>query len=234
MKKDISRRSFMQTSFATATALAFPGLDALAQSISTGYTTRNYVDAIIEIESHGDPKAARYEPKLNDWSYGLGQILTRTAKDVERKHPNLPRLGETPEQIKSSLFNPVINRKYTTTIFLDEDNFYHDPFVSVAAYNSGHIIPKLARYQEQLNDTLGVNLKTDGLLGKKSRIAVKQFQSQYNLGVDGLIGKNTRRKLNKIWEENFPGIDNPIGIIPQNGFTPFHVEKFRKALKNPK
>lgn len=230
-----TRRDFLKRAGVAIALSSVSGLEVLAQSPhEKNYTLHDYVNALIKVESHCDPKAERYEPKLKDWSYGLGQILTETAKETEGKHPSLPRLGETLEEIKTSLLNPEINRRYTTTIFKEELDFYENPFVAVAAYNSGHFTPRSARYQEQINDLLGTNLKTDGLIGKKTRIAVKQFQFQYGLSVDGKIGPNTRQELNKIWTQKFPEQQNSKGVIPQNGFTPHHVEKFREALENPK
>lgn len=38
--------------------------------------------ATIMIESGGNPRAVRYEPRLNDASYGLGQLLYSTARGI--------------------------------------------------------------------------------------------------------------------------------------------------------
>src|SRR3989338_11551760 len=63
------------------------------------------VNAIIQIESHGNPKARRYEPHINDTSYGSMQILTQTARVLEKKHEDLPRLGTTPEKSNKVYYN---------------------------------------------------------------------------------------------------------------------------------
>ncbi|MCA9485259.1 MAG: peptidoglycan-binding protein [Nanoarchaeota archaeon] len=196
------------------------------------YSLSDYVDAVIEIASHGNPLAERFEAHINDHSYGLGQILTSTAKDLEERHPELPRLGNTKREIKESLFNPEINRAYTRTLFKEELDFYGDPLLAVAAYNSGHLTPRNARSQEQLNDLYKTNLSIDGIIGNKSKPIVKGFQSENNLYTDGKVGTNTSDKLNNVWESKFPGRENPRGAIPQNRYTPNHVRKFKEALEN--
>ena len=42
----------------------------------------NLIFATIMIESGGNPKAIRHEPRINDASYGLGQLLYGTAKGL--------------------------------------------------------------------------------------------------------------------------------------------------------
>src|SRR3990167_4055311 len=172
-----------------------------------------------------------HEPKLDDYSCGLGQLLTRTAKDIEIRHPELPRIGGSKEDIKNSLFNPEINRAYIGVLFREELNFYKDPYVAVAAYNSGHLTPRNARCQEQLNDIFSVQLNTDGIIGEKSKKTVKQFQRQYDLTDDGIIGPKTYSKLQEVWTSANSGAENPRGVIPKNNYTPNHVRKFREALR---
>jgi len=58
------------------------------------YSLDDYINAVIEIESHGNPNAERYEASINDTSYGLGQVLTGVALVLERRYPNLPRISD--------------------------------------------------------------------------------------------------------------------------------------------
>ncbi len=58
------------------------------------YDFDNYISAIFDIESSDNPNAQRYEPGINDTSYGLGQILTNVALTLERRNPNLPRISD--------------------------------------------------------------------------------------------------------------------------------------------
>lgn len=57
----------------------------------------NLIFATIMIESGGDTNAIRHEPRINDASYGLGQILYGTARGIGFK-------GQP-----SDLFDPAIN-----------------------------------------------------------------------------------------------------------------------------
>ena len=224
-----TRRNFMKNTLTTLVATQVPKI-VLAQD--NNYTLNDYIDALIEIESSNDQRAERYEASINDHSYGLGQILTRTAKDIEKRHPHLPRLGNTKEQIRNSLFNPETNRTYTTTLFKEELDFYQDKFLAVAAYNSGHLTPRNARVQKQLNDLYQANLDTDGIVGPQTKRIVKKFQGSHSLQVDGIIGPKTYKMLQEVWTTKFSGNPNPLGSIPQNKYTPNHVRKFKKALEN--
>jgi len=50
--------------------------------------------------------------------------------------------------------------------------------------------------QKALND-LGYDCgKVDGILGKKTKAALKKFQKDYGLKVDGKIGKEVKKALN--------------------------------------
>ena len=51
-------------------------------------TLDDYLAGVIHVESKGDPNAVRYESKVDDANYGLGQILTRTAKQIGARHPD--------------------------------------------------------------------------------------------------------------------------------------------------
>lgn len=191
-----------------------------------------YVEAVIEIESNGNPNASRYESHIKDTSFGLGQILTKTAKDIEKRHPELPRLGDSFAEIKRNLCNPEINMAYTRALFKEELDFYGDPFTAVAAYNSGHLTPKRARIEEQLNDICGLQLKEDGIYSRQTIEAIKRLQRESGLEADGKIGAKTYNALQKVWKQKFPDEENPRAIIPINRYTPNHVRKFKAALEN--
>lgn len=225
--RGMSRRAFLGAGLMT---LAGAFLEGRKRRRKNMLGLENYVDAIIEIESHGNPLAERYEPSLDDWSYGLGQLLTKTAKELEKKYEDLPRLGEGEEEIRNSLFDPVINRAYATRRFNEGLSFYDDPFIAVAAYNSGPLTPRNARCQEQLNELYHTSLKTDGVIGPLSREVLKKFQEKYGLEIDGVLGPQSYKTLQCVWMERNPKKENPKGIIPENKYTPNHVKKFTKAL----
>lgn len=56
-----------------------------------------------------------------------------------------------------------------------------------------------------LNKKTGSFLRPDGILGKRTRAAVKQFQDMVGLTVDGLPGKNTLAQLQKMKSVELPG-----------------------------
>jgi len=229
MESTFSRRQFLQGTISSLALAMFLPREVLATH-EKKHTFNDYIEALIQVESNGNPRAERYEKHLRDWSYGLGQILTKTAKELERRYPDLPRIGNKPEQIKKSLFDPKINRVYTETLFKEELDFYGDPFLAVAAYNAGHLAPRNARSQEQLNDLYKTFLTTDGRLGKASRLVVKRFQKDNLLKTDGRLNSETYSKLQSVWTANYIGKPNPLGIIPNNKYTPNHVRRFKRAL----
>lgn len=192
-----------------------------------------YTDAAIQIESHGNPNATKYEEEMNDVSIGLGQILTRVADAMEDKYSDLPRLRDTKEGLIEDLKNPEINRAYTQRQIKENLEFYDGNVqLAIAAYNSGKVKPRNARIQQQLNDLYDLSIRTNGRLkDAPSIIALKRFQKEYGLKVDGKFGANTNKKLQEVWTQNFPGQENPKGIIPTNTYTPNHVRKFNEALK---
>jgi hypothetical protein len=194
------------------------------------YSVEDYVKALVQIESSGNPRAKNWEPNIKEHSYGLGQLTETKARELEKNHPELPRLGWSHNQMVASLFNPQINRAYTTANFTDEYSYYGNPFVAVSAHNAGHFTPRHARSQSQLNDVQGSALNPDGLIGPKSKVVVRQFQRNHSLKPDGKIGRMTHGKLQEVWTYNFPGKENPMGIVPRNRSTPHYVEKFREAL----
>lgn len=201
-------------------------------------TIDDYVlEAVMQIESNGNPRAERYESHVQDTSYGLMQILGNTARELEKKYADLPRLGTTPQELRESLFNPEINKQYGKRLLDQHGARYQDFSLAVAAYNAGHLAPRNARVQQQLNDLLQTSLDVDGSLGPKSKEVVIKFQQMYNLNhpetpleVDSKLGNKTYAAIQQVWQQKFPGKENPKGIIPQNGITPRHVKKFEKIL----
>lgn len=233
------RRQFLKAGLAALTGagggslLKYLDLGKEAR-VSDKYTTDDYINAIIEIESNWNERAERYEAHLDDYSCGLGQLLTKTAKDLGARYNDLPRLGDSIDEIRKNLFNSEANRQYTKKLFEEEFDFYENPFLALAAYHAGHFAPRNARCQEQLNDIYGANLAKDGIFGEKSKEVLKRFQEDYELEVDGIFGEQSYEKLQEVWKAFYSQSKNPIGIIPLNNSTPKHLEKFKKALKNVK
>lgn len=87
------------------------------------------IGAVIWQESKGDSLAARFEPRINDTSYGLMQILLGTAR-------SLGFAGTVPELLEPST-NIMLGAQYLRSRF----DQYGDLRLSVASYNSGSPIP---------------------------------------------------------------------------------------------
>lgn len=173
-----------------------------------------YLKAILQMENAGNPNASRYEKHLDDTSYGEYQILTSTAKWLKRKFPDLPDLGQDIKSIKRSLCNPEINKAYAERFLRYLYSLYKDPRLVGAAYNSGPKRPLIARIQEQLSILLHLNLEIDGLIGKKTRKAIKIFQTKYKLKNNGRLDSETYHLIQKIWKERYPTEKNPLGTVP--------------------
>ena len=87
----------------------------------------NLIFATIMIESGGNPRAIRHEPRLNDASYGLGQLLYSTAKGLGYQG--------TPEGLYEPAINiDLIGRYHKRNL----DHFGHlTPQQLTTAYNTG-------------------------------------------------------------------------------------------------
>lgn len=76
--------------------------------------------------------------------------------------------------------------------------------------------------QSKLNK-LGYNLIVDGILGTKTRQAVKTFQKKYGLKIDGIPGPVTQGQLNKIISQITP----PKKVKEWSLYPHFKREEFR-------
>jgi len=98
--------------------------------IQAGARTYNvpeaWIRAVIETESSWNPNAFRAEPKINDASYGLMQLLYRTAKGLGYD-------GDT-----DGLYDPATNIDLGTKLLGQLRRKYGDDFRQIySAYNSG-------------------------------------------------------------------------------------------------
>lgn len=83
------------------------------------------IKTVIDIESTWNPNAKREEPKINDASYGLMQVLYTTAKKLGYTGP--------PE----GLFDPSTNINLGTKLLFQLWSKYHNWTDVIAAYNAG-------------------------------------------------------------------------------------------------
>jgi hypothetical protein len=183
--------------------------------------------------------------------------LLKTLKKAlaDGKKVNIGELSKIEKEIITSLRNDKIARAYAKKELQEHLLKYEDVLLAAAAYNSGPFSPKNARVQEQLNKLIEVGyiptkdlnlqdnkLATDGDIGPKSRAVIKAFQKTYNqkrnqkLKEDGRISSGFNSEtlwvLRRIWESKFPKKENPLGIVPQNRYTPNYVAKVREYIVN--
>ena len=82
------------------------------------------VKAVIATESGFDPAASRFEPHLNDSSFGLMQVLTHTAGDV----------GVSADELKTPEGGIIAGTRYLRIMF---KTFNGDEAKAIMAYNAG-------------------------------------------------------------------------------------------------
>jgi soluble lytic murein transglycosylase-like protein len=109
---------------------ATPNLDRYRDYIAAGAwlndVPEEWIKAVILTESSGNPQAYRYEPKLQDASYGLMQLLYSTAKGLGYQGP------------AAGLYDPETNIKLGSRLLGQLKQRYGDSFPRVySAYNSG-------------------------------------------------------------------------------------------------
>lgn len=85
------------------------------------------IKAIISVESSWNPNATRYEKHIDDTSYGLMQILTKTAKWITGNK------DLTKEQLQDPTLNIIIGTRYYKYLL----NKYKDQDSAIASYNAG-------------------------------------------------------------------------------------------------
>lgn len=104
-----------------------------------------WIRAVIDTESSWDPNAYRAEPQINDASYGLMQLLVRTAR-------NLGFTGDAED-----LYEPGLNIDLGTKLLSDLRSRYGDDFRRIySAYNSGKPDAYLTSTQVAKNVTRAV------------------------------------------------------------------------------
>jgi soluble lytic murein transglycosylase-like protein len=102
--------------------------DAIVAEASQRYQVPvSWINAVIETESSWNPNAYRYESKIKDASYGLMQLLGRTAIGLGFK-------GD----VYKDLYDPAVNIDLGTRDLAQLRNIHGDDFRRVySAYNSG-------------------------------------------------------------------------------------------------
>jgi len=100
---------------------------AIAQAAANFNVPVSWIQAVIETESSWNPQAYRAEPRINDASYGLMQLLYRTARG----------LGYTGQP--DGLYDPETNINLGARLLGELRRKHGDDFRRVySAYNSGN------------------------------------------------------------------------------------------------
>lgn len=137
------------------------------------------VKATIKQESNWDVNASRFEHHLGDTSWGLMQILLKTAKDT-LGNPNL-----TIQQLIEPTTNITAGTKYLGILL----NRYGNLRDAVAAYNAGS--PRLGQDGKYVNASYVDNVYRYFLmydtLGPVASVLVTQTNPYLSLGMIGLV-----------------------------------------------
>ncbi|MBI2499852.1 peptidoglycan-binding protein [Candidatus Woesearchaeota archaeon] len=142
----------------------------LSNSDNKQYDINDYMTAVAQIESNGNPIAKRYEPKINDVSYGEHQILTRTALYLEKKHPGLPRISD----------------------YGDLESKIRKVNVEEAEKDLIELYSKKVSFNGNIKE-----VNVDGEIDVASRELIKRIQRKHGLDVTGKLDRNTLIAIKK-------------------------------------
>jgi soluble lytic murein transglycosylase-like protein len=171
--------------------MSYNQYDQIIQAASVNYgVSVPLIKAVIMTESSFNPNAYRAEPAINDGSYGLGQLLFRTAVWLGVL-PNDPSRA-------NELFEPVKNIDGTTRYLAKLQAKYENVDDIYAAYNSGAVRKNAAgEYVNTKGDT-GVQKRVDRFLGiysdfltewEESAAAIRQDEAEITGGGDPTSGE---------------------------------------------
>lgn len=132
------------------------------------------IKAIIKTESNWKPNATRYEPKIKDTSYGLMQILTKTAKWISG-NKNI-----TGAQLKSPQLNILIGTRYLRYLM----NKYNNTDKVIASYNAGKPYYKKRDPSKFTNQSYVDKVRRNMVLYNKGSIAIILVGT---LGIGGFL-----------------------------------------------
>ena len=101
---------------------------------------REYLLSTILVESGGNPFAYRYEPRLDQASLGVMQVLEKTAQGLGIDDPE-------------RLFEPEVCIHYGAKLMKEQSKFtLLDPVLVAVAYNAGRVAPGSNRWNLRMFD----------------------------------------------------------------------------------
>lgn len=137
------------------------------------------VKATIKQESNWDVNASRYEAHLQDSSWGLMQVLLKTAKSV------LGNNALTIQQLIEPATNVTAGTRYLGTLLAKYGNMRD----AIAAYNAGS--PRLTKEGQYVNqkyvDSVWRYYQMYETLGPAASMLVTQTNPYMSLGMIGLV-----------------------------------------------
>jgi transglycosylase-like protein with SLT domain len=137
-------------------------------------------EAMLQQESGGGANNYRFEPKINDASFGPLQILSGTARGLGYEGP--------PE----GLFDPAVSVPYAMKYFKNQMSQFGDPRKALAAYNAGP-------------GNIGAGMKyADEVLGRMSGPANMGAGMPMDMGA---LIPNLGGIMNWIRQSDTPGVD---------------------------
>ena len=72
----------------------------------------------------------------------------------------------------------------------------------------------MLRYYKTLLNSNGYVLKTDGIFGERTLVAVKDYQGKNSLRVDGIVGPKTLAKLTPVVAEVVKPAEPATPVVP--------------------
>jgi len=170
--------------------MSYNKYDGIVQAAAVNYEVSvPLIKAVIMTESSFNPNAYRAEPAINDGSYGLMQVLFRTA--VGLGFPN------DPDQ-HTRLFDPATNIDLGTKLLSQLQRRYSDVDEIYAAYNAGVARRNAAgQFVNSKGDT-GVQKRVDRFLGiyatflkewEETAAAIQEGEAEVTGGGDPTSGE---------------------------------------------
>lgn len=136
---------------------------------------------------------------LNPADFKLGvRGLHFHKEDVHTTHRDCPGKNLVKPELVKAVVDYMNGSHYPDAI---QDAHPHISEAAQSADTSQLSVEELTSakwLQTNLNKKFSSNLTVDGIIGKKTKDAVKAFQTKYNLTVDGIAGPLTRLKLKEI------------------------------------
>ena len=113
--------------------------------LAARYSYMRLIGALIATESGGNPRAERFEGKILDWSFGICQVLTKTATSLYARYHWLPKPptaircddDKSVEEWRVFFQDPSVSIDYAAAYITNLSECCSDPIMLYAMYNAG-------------------------------------------------------------------------------------------------